>query len=159
MTKAKRNLKKPRSKPLSEYIHKKLQNPKERAAYINAALEDGDPKILLAVLKDCVEALEGDKSVSFSAHPKQVVFWKREVGKLGVKDFQAFIRGAIQSALFVSKRANDSSWKSFLKAAQPLAKKHLGYGIYDGGAKDFESSGTATTGISFKETLSRLKKK
>lgn len=42
-----------------EELMKSLKNPAEREAYINAALEEGDPKLLLAVLKDCAEAMGG----------------------------------------------------------------------------------------------------
>jgi len=42
-----------------EDLMKSLKDPAEREAYINAALEDGDPKLLLSVLKDCAEAMGG----------------------------------------------------------------------------------------------------
>lgn len=42
-----------------EELLKSLKDPVEREAYINAALEDGDPKLLLSVLKDCAEAMGG----------------------------------------------------------------------------------------------------
>jgi probable addiction module antidote protein len=54
-----------RSAHFKTYLVKKITNPQERANYIKAALEDGDPKILLAVLRDCVEAMGG---VSWMAH-------------------------------------------------------------------------------------------
>lgn len=57
-----------RSASLKEYVAKKIRDPKERAAYINAAMEDGDPKILLAVLKDCVEAMGGITWLSHETH-------------------------------------------------------------------------------------------
>ncbi len=58
-----------RSESFKKYLVKKVRNPKDRAAYINAALEDGDPKILLAVLRDCVEAMGG---ISWLAHESQM---------------------------------------------------------------------------------------
>ena len=42
-----------------EYLMKRLKDPALREEYINAALEEGDPKLLLAVLKDCTEAMGG----------------------------------------------------------------------------------------------------
>jgi len=48
-----------RSVDYNEYLYKRLKDPAERQEYINAALEDGDPQILLAMLKDCVEAMGG----------------------------------------------------------------------------------------------------
>ena len=65
-----------RSLPFNEYLHKKLKNPKDRAAYINAALEDGNPKILLAVLKDCVEATGGISKLSHETHMTRATIYK-----------------------------------------------------------------------------------
>jgi hypothetical protein len=48
-----------RSSSYKEYLINKLKDPKERAGYINAALEDGDPDILLACLNDCAKAMGG----------------------------------------------------------------------------------------------------
>jgi len=41
-----------------------LRNPGERAEYINAALEDGDPKVLLMALRHVAEATGGMRSLS-----------------------------------------------------------------------------------------------
>ena len=35
-----------------EHLFKRLQDPKAAAAYLNAALEDEDPKVFLIALKD-----------------------------------------------------------------------------------------------------------
>ena len=43
-----RNYKKP--------LFKRLQNPKEAAAYLDAAFQDKDPKVFLIALKDVAEA-------------------------------------------------------------------------------------------------------
>jgi probable addiction module antidote protein len=48
-----------RSGSYREELLKSLKVPREREAYINAALEEGDQKILLTVLKDCAEAMGG----------------------------------------------------------------------------------------------------
>jgi len=48
-----------RSASYREHLLKSLKDPTEREAYINAALEEGDPRLLLAVLKDCAEAMGG----------------------------------------------------------------------------------------------------
>jgi len=42
-----------------EYLLKSLQNHKKAAAYLNAALEENDPKIFTIALKDVVDALGG----------------------------------------------------------------------------------------------------
>ncbi len=51
-----------------EYLLKKLKDPKERAGYLNAALEDGDPGILLACLNDCAKAMGGKTWLAREAH-------------------------------------------------------------------------------------------
>ena len=48
-----------RSVDYREDLMNALKNPKERAAYINAALEDGDTKVLLTALKNIAEANGG----------------------------------------------------------------------------------------------------
>ena len=102
---------------------------------------------------------EVKRVVTFRAKPSEIEYWTEEAEKLGVKDFSVFIRGAIHSAISVSKRAKDSDWQKFVKAAQPLAKKILGFGFYDGGAKDIESRGTELKGIPADEVLAKLRKK
>ena len=42
-----------------EHLFKRLQNSKESAAYLNAALEDEDPRVFLVALKDVAEAHGG----------------------------------------------------------------------------------------------------
>lgn len=42
-----------------EYLMKTLRDPAERVAYLNAALEDGDPKAMLRALRDVAEAMGG----------------------------------------------------------------------------------------------------
>ena len=57
-----------RSSSYKEYLINKLKDPKERAGYINAALEDGDPDILLACLNDCAKAMGGKTWLAHEAH-------------------------------------------------------------------------------------------
>ncbi len=42
-----------------DHLHKRLQNPKAAAAYLNAALEDEDPQVFLIALKDIADANGG----------------------------------------------------------------------------------------------------
>ena len=100
---------------------------------------------------------EPKKVSSFRATQAQMAYWQETAEKLGVKDFSAFLRGALDSAVFISLRAKDPKWQEFMNAVQPLAHQILGHGFYDGGAKDFEASGTESTGISMKETLEKFK--
>ena len=48
-----------RSVNYREDLIKALKDPEERAAYINAALEEGDTKVLLTALKNIAEANGG----------------------------------------------------------------------------------------------------
>ena len=65
-----------RSADYQAWLIGRLKNPKEMAGYINAALEDGDPKILLAVLKDCVEAMGGISWLSRETHMTRAAIYK-----------------------------------------------------------------------------------
>lgn len=57
-----------RSASYKEYLLGRLKDPEERAAYINAALADGDPDILLACLNDCAKAMGGKTWLAHQAH-------------------------------------------------------------------------------------------
>ena len=46
---------------------KALHDPKERAEYINTALEDGNPKVLLMALRHVAEATGGMRALSTRA--------------------------------------------------------------------------------------------
>lgn len=48
-----------RSVSYHEELMRALKNPVERAAYVNAAMEDGDPKIVLKALRNVAEATGG----------------------------------------------------------------------------------------------------
>lgn len=48
-------------------LMKALRDPKERAEYINVALEDGDPKVLLMALRHVAEATGGVRALSTRA--------------------------------------------------------------------------------------------
>ena len=48
-----------KSNKYKEHLLKRLRNPKEAAAYLNAALEDEDPCVFLVALKDIAEANGG----------------------------------------------------------------------------------------------------
>ena len=51
-----------------EHLHKRLQNSKDAAAYLNAALEDEDPGIFLVALRDIAEANGGMTHLAREAH-------------------------------------------------------------------------------------------
>src|ERR1700722_8595210 len=97
--------------------------------------------------------------INFRIKPSQEKHWKEMAKKLGVKDLSSFIRGAVDSAIFNSLRAQDPQWQKFIEAIQPAAKKILGHGFYDGGAEDIEAGGRDRKGTPAKEFLSNLKPK
>lgn len=53
-----------------------LKDPQKREAFINEALEEGDPKILLAVLEDCAEAMGGITWLSRVTHLSRPSLYK-----------------------------------------------------------------------------------
>lgn len=57
-----------RSESYKDYLIESLKDPEERAAYINAALEDGDPDILLTCLNNCAKAMGGKTWLAHEAH-------------------------------------------------------------------------------------------
>ena len=97
--------------------------------------------------------------INLRVKPSQEKHWKEMAKKLGVKDLSTFIRGAVESAIFTSLRAQDPQWQKFIEAIQPTAKKILGHGFYDGGSEDFEAGGTDRKGTPAKEFLAELKSK
>ncbi len=97
--------------------------------------------------------------INFRITPGQEKHWKEMAKKLGVKDLSSFIRGAVDSAIFNSLRAQDPQWQKFIEAIQPAAQKILGHGFYDGGAEDIEAGGRDRKGVPAKEFLSDLKRK
>lgn len=57
-------------KSYKEHLLKRLQDPDEAAAYLNAALEDEDPLVFLVALKDIAEAHGGLSKVAKEAELK-----------------------------------------------------------------------------------------
>jgi len=49
----------PRSIPYESYLIESLKDPKEAEAYLNAVLDEGDPKLFLLALRDVAEARGG----------------------------------------------------------------------------------------------------
>lgn len=48
-----------KTKSYKHHLHQKLKDPKEAAAYLNAALEDDDLKVFLVALRDVADAYGG----------------------------------------------------------------------------------------------------
>ncbi len=63
-----------RSVSYHDDLIERLKDPNYRVGYINTALKDGDPHILLAVLENCVEATGGVPKLAKAIHvsPKGV---------------------------------------------------------------------------------------
>ena len=49
----------PRSIPWESYLIKSLKNARDAEGYLNAALDDGDPRVFLLALRDVAEARGG----------------------------------------------------------------------------------------------------
>lgn len=65
-----------RSVSYHDDLIERLKDPEERVAYVNAALIDGDPKILLSVLEDCVEAMGGVPKLAKQVHVSPQAVYK-----------------------------------------------------------------------------------
>ena len=65
-----------RSDSYKKLLLERLKEPKHREAYVNAALKDGDPKILLAVLEDCAEAMGGVAWLAKETHLSRPAIYK-----------------------------------------------------------------------------------
>jgi hypothetical protein len=94
--------------------------------------------------------------INLKVKPSQEKRWKEMIERFGIKDLSTFIRGAVESAIFNSLRAEDPEWQKFIEAIQPTALKILGHGFYDGGASDFEASGTDRKGTPANDFLAEL---
>lgn len=55
------------TKKYKDHLLKRLQNPEEAAAYLDACLEDEDPSVFLLALKDVAEAKGGMSDLSKKA--------------------------------------------------------------------------------------------
>jgi probable addiction module antidote protein len=53
-----------RSIPWESYLINSLKNPKEAEGYLNAALEDDDPRVFLLALRDVAEAHGGMSKIA-----------------------------------------------------------------------------------------------
>jgi len=61
-------MKMPKSKSYEECLISDLECPSEAAAYLDAALEDEDPRVFLVALRDVAEAQGGMKKLSDATH-------------------------------------------------------------------------------------------
>lgn len=69
-------MKRKKSASYQEYLTDSLKNPKEAAAYLDAVLEDGDPKLLLLALKNLAEAEGGMTKVAKRAKLNRVTLYR-----------------------------------------------------------------------------------
>lgn len=56
-----------KSKSYTDFLFERLKDPKEAAAYLNAALEDSDPGVFLIALRDIAQANGGMTQVAEEA--------------------------------------------------------------------------------------------
>ncbi len=57
-----------RTRSYREYLLKRLQDPEEAVAYLNAALEDEDPRVFLLALRNVADALGGMSLLAKETH-------------------------------------------------------------------------------------------
>jgi len=53
-----------KTKSYKVHLDERLKNPKEAAGYLNAALDDDDPRVFLLALKDVADAMGGMSQLS-----------------------------------------------------------------------------------------------
>jgi probable addiction module antidote protein len=71
-----------------EELHVWLQDPKNAAEYINAAIEDGDREVLLLTLRDVAKARGGMAAVAEKAHLGRESLYKM-LSKRGNPEFKS----------------------------------------------------------------------
>ncbi len=97
-----------KSKPHKNFLFERLKNPKEAAAYLNAALQDEDPGIFLIALRDIAQANGGMAHVAQEAHLNRETLYRtlskkgnptltNLLGLLGTCRLQLNVQPALQS--------------------------------------------------------------
>lgn len=86
----------PRSVSYDEYLLKALKNRKRAEAYLNAALEDEDPRIFLIALRNVAEARGGIGKVAAQSKLNRESMY-RMLSKKGNPSLQSL--GAVLSSL------------------------------------------------------------
>ena len=72
-----------------------LRKPGDRAEYINAALEDGDPKVLLMALRHVAEATGGMRRLSVKSNLSRETLYRTlsPKGNPGLSSLERIFRG------------------------------------------------------------------
>lgn len=65
-----------KSRSYKEHLDKRLKDPEESAAYLNAALEDEDPAVFLLALRDIARANGGMSYLSKQAHVNREALYR-----------------------------------------------------------------------------------
>jgi probable addiction module antidote protein len=84
-------MRKKKSADYQEYLVDSLKNPKEAAAYLDAVLEEGDPKLLLIALKNIAEARGGMTEVAKRTKLNRVSLY-RALSPKGNPTFQSITK-------------------------------------------------------------------
>jgi probable addiction module antidote protein len=94
-----------KTEPYREGLLASLQNPDEAAEYLNACLEDEDPRVFLLALRDVAEARGGVRAVSRDAHLNRESLYRMlsrsgnpSLGSLAAVLSACGLRLAVQSA-------------------------------------------------------------
>ena len=86
----------PRSVSYHEYLFQSLKDPKEAEGYLNAALEDEDPRVFLLALRNVAEARGGMSKAAASSKLNRESLY-RMLSKKGNPSLQSL--GALLSSL------------------------------------------------------------
>ena len=83
-----------KSRSYKEHLDKRLKDPEEAAAYLNAALEDEDPGVFLIALRDIAHANGGMTQVAREAHVNRESLYKTLSlkGNPTLSNFKALLR-------------------------------------------------------------------
>jgi probable addiction module antidote protein len=79
-----------KSKPYKDFLFERLQDPKEAAAYLNAALEDDDPGVFMIALRDIAKANGGISEVAEEAKLNRETLY-RTLSKKGNPTLQSLL--------------------------------------------------------------------
>lgn len=79
-----------KTKDYHDFLLKTLKDPQEAAAYLNAALEEGDEKMFLKALRNVAEAVGGMTKVAKKSHLSRMTLY-RILSSEGNPEFSSLI--------------------------------------------------------------------
>lgn len=111
----------PRSQPYQDDLLQALKDPHEAAAYLSAALEDGNEQVFLLALRNLVDATIGMTELAHNAHLNRESLYKTlsEKGNPHLSSIRSILDGlGYRLTIEVSSSTSDSSSSPFASAAK-----------------------------------------